>query len=107
MYFDNHPPINFSNAELKAHAHRDGGHYTGAGYHDYDVYQGTQWHLVKTYSNGRDFGCGARHDANHLGAHDTRESLIEAILHLTRTDQIPSWAANRLLEDLKYAGTQS
>lgn len=96
--FDNHPPVNFSNAEKVASASHDGGAYDGIGYNTFKVYQGTKFHLVHFYSDGCERNNKTSSTSEHLGTFDTKEALIA---HLV---QEPGWPNNVLLDDLGYEG---
>lgn len=99
MTFNNHTPINFTNAETLAEYHTDGGAYDGIGYTRYIVFKGTRFHLVHRHSSGCEYNNKVDHTSQHLGVFETKEKLVEYLLGLD-----PQTWVNSLLSDLGYEG---
>jgi len=100
--FDNHSPIDFSEAKVIASCNQDGGCYDGIGYDIHKVIQGTNYHLVHYYSSGCEYNNRVDHQNNYLGCFATWQEVID---HLLKEDPCP-WV-NELLTDLGYEGERA
>ncbi len=100
--FDNHPPINFENADLISNPSQDGGQYAGIGYNNYWVYQGRRYHLYHEYSSGCENDNRTDSSCEYLGNFDNKDDLIAFLLK--DNPDFPRWAANFILDALDYQG---
>lgn len=99
MYFDNHTPVNFDEAEILAEYRRDGGAYSGIGYTIHRAYKGRQIHLVHLHSSGCEYQGKTDHISEHLGKFDTTDALIAWLLKQPNVNWV-----NELLAQLNYKG---
>ena len=107
--FDNHAPINFSNASKIAYSTRDGGAYAGIGHNDVEIWQGKSMiHVFQDYSSGctDSYHPNGTRSVTYLFGARTKEEIIAWLLAQlkAREDEglLPS-QINELLEDLNYA----
>ena len=104
MTFDNHPPVDFRNAEEIASTSRDGGAYSGIGHNTYRVFQGKKLHLTHSHSSGcvshGEFSAPTNRE--HLGVFDTKAELVAFLLA-----QPSEWWASELLTELGYEGEEA
>lgn len=100
--FDNHPPINFDNAEPLGCASRDGGCYNDIGHNRYEIRKGKRVHLTNHYSSGCSYNNRTDSTSTYIQGTDTVEDMIQYLL-----TQEPCWWVNSLLDDLGYNGAEA
>ena len=103
--FENHPPVNFENAEEIARVEQDGGCYDGIGTNLYRVMQGNRIHLYHYYSSGCEYNNKVDSNREYLGNWNNTSELIAALL--SDILDVAQWATNDLLIDLGYEGEEA
>lgn len=94
--FNNHAPINFTNAETIAKAEAD----LDFGVNSFHILKGNQYHLYNRWRSAYDNGGSGR---EYIFGCRALEEMIAFLVEKTRNDEA-QWWANKLLEELNYDG---